>query len=174
MTSDQVVEFLGRFFVYGVPAVGIFWLIFQKAVDRWVDAHFAKKQKQFEHDQAKELQRLKVKIDTVIQGALRLQEREFKLLPEAWEKISEAFGLAMWLSAPFQQYPSIQSLNASELDEYLEKSDFFETQKKKIKEADWRQRDKLLQDIEIRRRRIQANNAIADAVIPPLNQRAKK
>lgn len=163
MTGDQVVEFLGRVFVYGVPSVGIVWLIFQKAVDRWVDAHFSKRQKLFEHDQAKELQRLKVKIDTVIQGTLRLQEREFKLLPEAWEKISEAFGLVIWLTSPFQQFPSIEYLTVLELDEYLENTDCFETQKQKIRDANWRDRNKILQVIEVRKRSVQANKAVSDA-----------
>ena len=163
MNFEQIIDFLARLFVIGGVSVGVFWVVFQKAVERWVDGHFAKRQKEFEHELAKDLQRLKVKMDTVIQGALRLQEREFKLLPEAWEKISEAFGLTMWLAAPFQQFPSVQGLTESELDEYLSKSDYLESQKEKIKGADWREQNKIVQQIEVRKRRVKVHNAIAEA-----------
>lgn len=163
MTLDDFTQFLGRILAYGIPSIALFWLLFQKSVERWIDAHFSKRQKEFEHEQVKELQRLKVKLDTVVQGALKLQEREFKIIPEAWEKVSEAFGLALWLSAPFEETISVGQLSEAELAEFLEKSDLYETQKAKIREADRRNRDELYREIEIRKRHGRGRQAIADA-----------
>lgn len=163
MTLDDVTQFIGRFFAYGLPSIGLFWLFSQKTAERWIDAHFAKRQKEFEHEQAKELQRLKVRLDTVVQGALKLQEREFKIIPEAWEKISEALGLALWLSAPFQQTIDLEYMSEAEIAEFLEKSELLETQKSRLREADRRERNEIYREIEARIRHARCRNALSDA-----------
>jgi hypothetical protein len=163
-TLDDVTQFLGRLVVYGGVSVGVFWLVVQKAAERWIDAHFAKRQKEFEHEQAKELQRIKARLDTVIQASLRLQEREFKLIPEAWEKVSEAFGLANWLCSPMQSYTSLERMSDAQLEEFLSKQELlWETQKQQIRDTDLRDRDKVWQDIDNRMRYSRAHAALANA-----------
>jgi hypothetical protein len=164
MTFDDFTHQVGRALLYGLPTVGLAWFVFQKAAERWVDAHFAKRQKEFEHEQAKELQRIKAKLDTVIQGSLKLQEREFKIIPEAWEKIGDAYGLACWLCAPMQQYTSLAQMSANQLEEFLSKQELlWETQKQEIRDTPVSQRDKLWQQLDIRMRYSRAHNVLASA-----------
>lgn len=164
MTSDQIFKLLGQVLLFGGGSVGIGWLIFQKSVERWVDAHFAKRQKDFEHEQAKELQRIKAKLDTVIQGSLKLQEREFKIIPEAWESLSEAYSAAATLCSPIQSFMSLRWMSAVELDEFMSNHDhLWETQKQTIRNARAEDRDKHWQEFETRRRYVQAGTALASA-----------
>ncbi|MEX4005172.1 hypothetical protein AB4Y38_40780 [Paraburkholderia sp. EG285A] len=164
MTFDELLTLVGKVVIFGGGSVGIGWLVLQKTAERWVDAHFAKRQKDFEHEQAKELQRIKAKLDTVIQGSLKLQEREFKIIPEAWEKISEAYGLADWLCSPLQSYASLQWKSGAELDEFLAKQEHLsETQKQAIRDRRDEDRDKLWQEFETDRRYNKARGALADA-----------
>lgn len=164
VTFDEFTQYLGRLFVYGGVSIGLFWLIGQKAAERWIDAHFARRQKEFEHEQAKELQRIKAKLDTVIQGSLKLQEREFKILPEAWEKISEAYGLACWLCAPMQSYTSLETMPPQQLDEFLSKQqELWQTQKERIRVAPVSERDKIWQDIDTRMRYAKVYKTLAEA-----------
>lgn len=164
MTIDEFTQYLGRFFFYGGVSVGLFWLVAQKSAERWIDAHFAKRQKIFEHEQAKELQRIKAKLDTVIQGSLKLQEREFKIIPEAWEKIGDAYGLACWLCSPMQSYSSLQHMSDSHLEEFLSKQELlWETQKVQIRKTAAGNRDKVWQEIDTRMRYNKAYSALAAA-----------
>lgn len=164
MTFDDLTNILGRFFVYGGVSIGLFWLVAQKAAERWIDAHFAKRQKEFEHDQAKELQRIKAKLDTVIQGSLKLQEREFKIIPDAWEKIGEAFGSACWLCSPMQSYTSLQQMSEAQLEEFLSKQELlWDTHKQEIRDTPVGSRDKLWQEMDTRMRYNKAQNALAAA-----------
>ena len=164
MTFENFTQYLGSFFVYGGVSVGLFWLISQKAAERWIDAHFSKRQKEFEHQQAKELQRIKARLDTVIQGSLKLQEREFKILPEAWEKISDAYGLACWLCSPMQTYASLQQMSDAQLEEFLSKQELlWESQKQQIRDSSTGERDKLWQDIDTRMRYTKTQNALGTA-----------
>ena len=164
MTIDEFTQCLGRFFFYGGVSVGLFWLVAQKSAERWIDAHFAKRQKVFEHEQAKELQRIKAKLDTVIQGSLKLQEREFKIIPEAWEKVGDAYGLARWLCSPMQSYSSLQHMSESHLEEFLSKQELlWETQKEQIRKTAAANRDKVWQEIDTRMRYSKAYSALAAA-----------
>lgn len=164
MTFDEFTQYLGRFFIYGGVSVGFFWLVAQKTAERWVDAHFAKRQKEFEHEQAKELQRIKAKLDTVIQGSLKLQEREFKIIPEAWEKIGDAYGLACWLCSPFQSYASLQHMSGSHLEEFLSKQELlWGTQKEQIQNTPAGDRDKVWQEIDTRMRYSKVYSSLAAA-----------
>lgn len=160
---DDIVRFVGNLAIYGTPLVLGIGLLVRSSAERWVESYFAKRQKQFEHEQAKELQRLKVKIDTVIQGALRLQEREFKIIPESWEKVSEAFGLASWLCSPIQEYTSLRDVSEEELEEFLERSSLWESQKAKLRVATPKSRDALWQDMDTWQRRNKVRNALSEA-----------
>jgi hypothetical protein len=164
MTFDGFIKLIGQVVLYGGGSVGIGWLLLQKSAERWVDAHFAKRQKEFEHEQAKELQRIKAKLDTVIQGSLKLQEREFKIIPEAWEKISEAYSVADWLCSPLQSYASLRWMSAAELEEFLSKREHLsETQKQAIRDKPLEDRDKLWQEFETNKRYNKAREALAAA-----------
>lgn len=164
MTVDELTKQLGNVFIYGVPSVGIAWLFLQKAAERWVDAHFAKRQKAFEHEQAKELQRIKAKLDTVIQGSLKLQEREFKIIPEAWEHIGQAYGVASWLCSPMQTYASLEYMTPGDLDEFLSKKEWLTTgQKNQIRDLSGHSRDTRWQELDTGYRYNQARNALAEA-----------
>ena len=164
MTFNEVTQYIGNFFIYGSVSVGIFWLVAQKSAERWVDAYFAKRQKEFEHEQAKELQRIKAKLDTVIQGSLKLQEREFKIIPEAWEKIEDAYGLACWLCAPMQEYASLEYMSDSHLEEFLSKQELlWETQKEQIRNTPTDNRNNVWQKIDMQMRSSKVRSSLADS-----------
>ncbi|HAL40756.1 MAG TPA: hypothetical protein DCP03_22740 [Polaromonas sp.] len=163
ITWDDFTKLVGNLLIYGTPTVVVLGALSKKAAEKWVETYFTKRQKEFEHEQAKELQRLKVKIDTVIQGALKLQEREFRVIPESWEKVSEAYGLAMWLCSPMQEYSSLHYLSREELNEFVERSTLLETQKAKLRAADSSERDKLWQEMDTWQRRNKVRSALSEA-----------
>jgi hypothetical protein len=62
-----------------------------------------------------------------------LQEKEFEVLPQAWEKLYEAHDLVSWLVSPMQQYADVDRMNEKQLDEFLDGTEFTNTQKDEVK-----------------------------------------
>lgn len=119
----------------GGGSAAIAYVIFQWLGKKWIENKFAERLDQLRHQQALELQKVRVEIDSMLSGALKLQEKEFSVLPEAWAKLDEAHGLVGWLVSPMQQYANVDRMNASQLEEFLEDTDFTGSQKDDVRNA---------------------------------------
>jgi hypothetical protein len=145
--SEGILKILGEMILYGGGGAAVAYLIFQFLGKSWIENKFAQRLEQHKHQQALEIQRLRVEIDSMLSGALKVQEREFKILPEAWEKLDEAYGLTIWLTHPAQEFPAVGRMSDAELEEFFASSELRETQKQTIRSADSRDRDKAYQNI---------------------------
>jgi hypothetical protein len=121
--------------VYGGGSAVVAYLLFQWLGKTWIENKFAQRLEQLRHQQALELQRLRVEIDAMLSGALKLQEKEFYVLPEAWAKLDEAHGLVSWLVSPMQQYANVDRMNPAQLEEFLVDTNFTESQKDDVRNA---------------------------------------
>ena len=128
-------SFLLKVVAYGGGSAAVAYLLFQYFGKSWLDSKFAEKLEQVRHQQALELQRLRVQIDSMLSGSIKLQEREFDILPEAWAKLDEAHGLVTWLVSPGQQYANVDRMTDEELEEHLESTEFSPTQKSTVRTA---------------------------------------
>lgn len=135
MTLDEVMKFFLALLAYGGGAAAIAYGLFQWLGKTWIENKFAERLRLLEHDQALELQRLRVEIDSMLSGALKLQEREFSILPETWAKLYEAHGLVSWLVSPMQQYADVDRMKSVQLEEFLEGTGFSDSQKEEIRSA---------------------------------------
>jgi hypothetical protein len=157
---DEVTKFVLQMIAYGGGSAAVAYLLFQWLGKTWIENKFAQRLDQLRHHQALELQRLRVEIDAMLSGALKLQEKEFAVLPEAWAKLDEAHGLVSWLVAPFQQYLDLSRMNSNQLDEFLDGIDFSVSQKKEIRTA--HDKSKAYQDIVFWHRLHRVKNAFSD------------
>ncbi|MGE6916766.1 hypothetical protein [Achromobacter kerstersii] len=78
------------------------WLIARKVSVSWLDGRFAKNFETYKHKQTVELHRLRLEIDSLLSGAIKLQEREFEILPEIWSRFEEATRQCRSLISPFR------------------------------------------------------------------------
>lgn len=112
------------------------YVLFKSLGEKWLDNKFASRLQEHKHEQEKEIQRLRAEIDSMLNGVLKLQEREFQVLPELWEKIHEAYRYTLSFVASFQNYPSIEKMNIQELEEFFCVEEWMkESQKKSIRES---------------------------------------
>jgi hypothetical protein len=133
--TEQILRFLGGVVAYGGGAVAIAFLFFRFLSKSWLENKFAQKLEQFKHQQALEIQRLRVEIDSMLSGVLKIQEKEFETLPEAWCKLDEAYGRVSALAAPLQQYPDLEHMTAVQLEEFLGGSELLESQKADVRNS---------------------------------------
>ena len=153
-------NFLLQILAYSGGSAAIAYLLFQWLGKTWIENKFEQRLDQLRHQQALELQRLRVEIDAMLSGALKLQEKEFSILPEAWAKLDEAHGLVNWLVSPLQQYADVKRMNTSELEEFLAENDFAESQKNEIRNAT--DRGRTYQDIVFWKRLHKVKTAFGD------------
>lgn len=130
---DAIFSFLGQLVAYGGGAAAVAYVLFQYLGKKWIENKFAERLEHLRHTQALELQRLRVEIDSLLSGAIKLQDKEFEALPEAWVKLDEAFGQVSRLVSPMQHYPDLDRLDTAQLDEFLATTKFTETQKNEMR-----------------------------------------
>jgi hypothetical protein len=126
---------IGQIVAYGGGAAAIAYLVFQFLGKSWIETKFAQRLEEHRHQQALEIQRLRVEIDSVLSGALKLQGKEFETLPEAWAKLDEAYSRVSALVSPLQRYPNLDGMTPARLEEFLEASELFNTTKDEIRKA---------------------------------------
>jgi hypothetical protein len=132
---DDIFAFIGKVIAYGGGSATVAYLLFQFFGKSWIESKFAEKLEQLRHTQALELQRLRVEIDSMLSGAIKIQDKEFEALPEAWVKLDEAYGRVANLVSPMQEYPDLDRLAQEKLEEFLAGSKLHESAKVELRQA---------------------------------------
>ncbi|WJR76022.1 hypothetical protein [Bradyrhizobium sp. NP1] len=109
-----------------------YWL-FKQFSEKWLTAKFNERLEDYKHQQQKELEELRFKINSLMDRTTKLYQREFDALPEAWGKLVMAHGTVQAVAAGLQQYPDLDRMTSDHLDEFLGKSPLDNWQKEKIK-----------------------------------------
>src|ERR1700729_4202931 len=91
---DQALKYFGSLVLSASAGGAVAFGLFRFLGKSWVESKFAERLEAFKHQQALEIQRLRVEIESMLSGALKLQELEFEVLPEAWKRLDDAYGLA--------------------------------------------------------------------------------
>lgn len=142
---DWIMERLGALVVYTGAITTVTYFLFKLFAKNWIEAQFKSKLDNLKHEHDLELQRLKIEIDSLLSGSLRLQEKEFIVLPDIWEKLNEAHGRAQWVVSPLQQYPNVQLMDEAELEEFLEGVDLRNYDKAQIRSSS--EKNELYQEL---------------------------
>jgi hypothetical protein len=102
---------------------------------KWLDAKFEERLAAYRHAQQRELEQLKFEINTLMDRMVRLHQREFDVLPEAWGRLNDAFQKLEPVALGFQQYPDVSRMPDNQLDELLDKSPLANWQKTELRSA---------------------------------------
>ena len=76
---------------------------------------------------------------------MKLHQREFETLPEAWSKLLTAYNSIKVFTSPFQSYAAVGRMTDLELDDFLNSTEFTTTEKTEIKSS--RDRDQTFQKV---------------------------
>lgn len=145
---------------YGGGGAAVAYLLFQHLGKSWIESKFAARLDELRHQQALELQRLRVEIDALLSGAIKLQDKEFMVLPEAWAKLDEAHARVSWIVSPMQQYADVNRMTDAQLEEFLDTKEFTDSQKDEVRKA--RNRADAYREIEFWHRLQTVKTAFAD------------
>ncbi len=114
------------FFDIAVPAgiaTGVALLLIRLFGAKWIESFFSKRM---------ELYRLE--IGTLYNRVSKIHEKEFEVLPLAWEKLSETRNEFIALANPIQIFPnSLDLMSIDDFEEFLTHSELDEQQKKRLR-----------------------------------------
>ncbi len=134
-TFTKVFALFG-FGAFGVGGIGVvsYWL-FKLFSEKWLNAKFEERLASYKHEQQKELEQLRFKINALMDRTTKLHQREFEVLPEVWSKLVDANAHVYSTVASLQQYPDVDTMNGQQLEELLKNSTFADWQKDELRKA---------------------------------------
>lgn len=151
-------EFLLNAIASGGVAV-VFLSILWKA---WISNKFSERLEKMRHDQTQELQRLGVEIDSLSSGAIRLQDRDFEVLPGVWKHLDESYQQVQWVFPIVHKVQPVDKMTEGQLNELLDKTQLTETQKDEVRTSEGEERVKIYGDLSLAYRLHDTKRTIGD------------
>ncbi|GEM_PF-2273466 len=131
----------------GVVAFGLFKAFGAK----WLDSRFSHQLERLKRDHATEMEHLRFRIAQLLDRTTKLNQREFEVLPDIWQKADDAHYKTRSLIAMFKEGIDLTNMSDAQLEDFLDKSDLEGWQKLELKSKNNFQRTKYYSDIERRR-----------------------
>jgi hypothetical protein len=107
---------------------------------KWLDSKFAAQLEAYKAEQARELERLRHKINSAFDRTKRLHDREYEILPDVWQKLVEAKRWVDSYLAPYQEYSDVRRMDNLELEAFLADARFSDVQRREVRDSIDRQR----------------------------------
>ncbi|MFA5923884.1 MAG: hypothetical protein WC856_21765 [Methylococcaceae bacterium] len=116
---DVLLKFVGEIAVVGGGLVLLVYQAFKHLAAKWLDARFDGRLEELKHEQQKELEQLRYKVSALLDRAVKLHQREFDVLPEAWAKLNDAYWYVRSFTSSIQSYPDIDRMNPAQQEEFI-------------------------------------------------------
>jgi hypothetical protein len=101
--------------------------------ESWITSKFSERLETFKHAQQREIEHLKFQINASMDRAVKLHQREFETVPQAWSTLVEAFNAVKSFTSPFQSYADLHRVSDADLDEFLDDTELSNAQKNEIR-----------------------------------------
>lgn len=129
---DEVFELLGKIVLIGGGLSVVVYQAFKYLAAKWLDERFKKNFQQLIHDQNKEIERLKNDLTKSFDRATKLHQREFDVLPQIWDKVSEAYWSTASLVSPMQIHSDLNNMVPKQLSAFIAKCELADWQKDEV------------------------------------------
>jgi len=114
-------------------AAGAAYTAFQFLGKKWLDAHFAQRLQAFRHEQNQEIERLRYRINALMDRTTKLHQHEFEALPEVWSRLGVAFSATKDFTSRLVTYSDLESMGPAQSSEFLDASELPEWQKQELR-----------------------------------------
>ena len=139
-------DLLLDFIKYAGGSVAIAYLLFTWLGKRVVENWFSKRMEAYKNAQAQELEEFKYKINALLNRVTKIHEKEFEVLPKAWELLQNALGQVGHMASPLQSYPDFTWMSETEFHEFLENTKLKKHEIEKLEYLSPADRNKFYQE----------------------------
>lgn len=134
-TLDHVLKLIGGIVLAGGGLSLIVYQAFKHLAAKWLDSRFEERLQALKHQHEKEIEELRFKISAMLDRAVKLHQREFEILPEAWSKLNDAFWNTRGFVSPMQSYPDIDRMPLQQQEEFITSCRLQDWQKAELRET---------------------------------------
>jgi hypothetical protein len=123
MSTEILNWILGNLVAFGVvgsAGVAGGYFVFKLLATKWLDNNFAKRLEAYKHQQQRELEQLRFRINALFDRVTKLHQREFQLLPDAWALLFDALLEMKAFVSSFQTHPDLDKMKPSQFAEFVE------------------------------------------------------
>jgi hypothetical protein len=129
-----LVAAIGTIVVAGGGLAAITYALFRFLGERWLTAKFDERLAAYKHAQQRELEHLRFEINALLDRAVKLHQKEFEVLPQAWSFFNDAYWQINGITG-LKSYPDLNRLSDSKLEEFLKTSSLADWQKDELRSA---------------------------------------
>jgi len=131
---DDAIVFLAKLLLAGGGIAAVIWKLLQAFGSKWLSAEFDKRLKALQHEQDKEIERLRSDLTKAFDRRSKLHQREFEVLPEVWAKACDAFWHTRSLVSPIQSHPDLSRMSGPQLESFIENCELLDWQKAELRQ----------------------------------------
>lgn len=130
--DSEILKIIGEVVAYGGGAAAIFYGILRFFGQKWLDEKFSKRLEEFKRFQNQEFENYRFEINKLFNRITKIHEKEFEILPTAWQKLQTANRLVIQMTSPLQSYPDLNRMSSQELNAFLNDSKLYDFQKEEL------------------------------------------
>lgn len=122
--------------INAAAAAGTAWGVFMWLGKRSLEQFFQRDLEEFKHEQNKEIEAMRQRIQATFSRISKVHEREFEILPKAWFLLHDAIGRASTLVPMLREVPELQKMSAADFSDFLRTTPLSERARSEIEIAD--------------------------------------
>ena len=101
----------------------------------WLDKHFQTKLELFKHEQQKEIEQLRRDINSEFSRISKVHQKEFEVLPQAWQLMHIAQGYVADLVARLRFFPDFDRMTEPQFEEFVQSCPLSPVQRQELRDA---------------------------------------
>jgi hypothetical protein len=98
-------------------------------------AGFSQELEQFKHGQQKELEQVRHDMNTAFSRISKIHDKEFEILPRAWQLLQEANGAVFNVVKALKQFPDFSRMSEPQFEEFLKACRLADFKKNELRDA---------------------------------------
>lgn len=156
----RLIEIISAIGAAATIGAGVAYATFKVLGKNWLETKFKKQLSKFNHEQTKEIARLKIEIDSLLDAKISFQQKEFEGLTELWLSISNFKSAISKLIFTKLNFDNLQNMTDDDLHEFCKTTfNFSEYQINSLKQSKDRNRkivvthDKNMIDVALKAQR---------------------
>nr|WP_314257924.1 hypothetical protein [uncultured Devosia sp.] len=144
---QTIIDIFGMIALTGGIAGAVATAMLKVFGERWIGSRFDKEIERLKDEHSRELAHLTYQINGLLDRTTRLNDFEFRVIPEAWGKTLKAFNEASHLSGS-RLVHGLDKMDLDTLEDFLQLSPLLDSQKAKVRMAPLADRTKVYYGLE--------------------------
>jgi hypothetical protein len=126
------VGLIGAVVLVGGGLAAIAYWLFRIFSEKWLTTKFEERLAAYKHAQQRELEHVRLEINTLLDRTIKLHQREFDILPQAWSLFNDAYWKISGFMG-FKSYPDLNQMSSIQIEEFLKNTAMAEWQKDELR-----------------------------------------